>query len=338
MVLMAALAGVIAGCGSDSGGGGGSGDKTLGISLPYVTNDFFVALNAQTREEAKKAGWGLLSTTDAKQQVDQQVTDVSNLIDQGATGLVLDPGDSSGIVPALNYAAKQDVPVVLVDVGATGGKAYMTVTTDNAKAAAIACGQMIKSLAAANVKGGTVLELQGDLASDAGRQRSDGFQQCMKQKAPDVKIVSKPTKWQGQAAADATQTVIGQQDIAGIYMASDCAMQAPVQSVLKQAGKTATSGQKGHIILGAVDGCPPSLKAISAGSMDFTVEQPIVEYGKRVTHFLDAAVAGKQQKEGPDGFGGTISKAPTGLIDNVPATLVTKADVTSPKLWANTLK
>jgi ribose transport system substrate-binding protein len=338
-MALAVIAAAATGCGSSSSSSSGSaGSKTMGISLPYVTNDFFVALNAQTRAEAKKDGWKLLASTDAKQKVDQQVTDVTNLIDQGATGLVLDPGDSSGIVPALNYAAKQGVPVVLVDVGATGGKAYMTVTTNNAKAAETACGQLVKSLTAQNVTAGTVLELQGDLASDAGRQRSDGFESCMKQKAPNIKIVAKPTKWQAAAAADATQTVLSQQKIDGIYLASDCAMQAAVQAALKQAGKTATVGAPGHVVLGAIDGCPPSLAAIKAGTMDFTVEQPIVKYGQRVVHWLDQAKKNAQPKVGPDGFGGQIVTAPTGLLDYVPATLVTKVNVDSPELWGNTIK
>lgn len=337
VALVAALG--IGGCGSDSEGAassGGGGDKTLGISLPYVTNDFFVALDSITQAQAKSDGWKVLASTDAKQKVDQQVTDVTNLISRGVTGLVIDPADSAGIVPALNAAEKDDIPVVLVDVGATGGKAYMTVTTDNAKAGEQACQQMIKSLK--GVSGATVLELQGDLASDVGRARTDGFESCMRQNAPDIKIVAKPTKWQGPAAADAAQTVLAQQQIDGIYMQSDCAMQAPVQSVLKQAGKTAKVGEPGHIVLGAIDGCPPSLDAITAGTLDFTVEQPIVAYAGRVTSFLDAALAGKPQQEGPDGKGGEIVKAPTGLQDNVPATLVTKSNVDDPDRWGRKIK
>lgn len=339
-VGLAAAALALAGCGGDEGGaaGGGSQDKVLGISLPYVTNDFFVALNDITRKRAQAGGWDVLETTDAKQKVDQQVTDVNNLIARGVTGLALNPGDSSGIVPALNAAEKADVPVVLMDVGATGGKAYMTVTTDNRKAGEQACRQMAKSLKRAGVTSGTVLELQGDLASDVGRARTDGFEQCMKSEAPNIEIVAKPTKWQGPAAADATQTVLAQQPIDGIYMQSDCAMLAPVQAAMKQAGKLASVGAENHIVLGGIDGCPPSLDAIEKGTLDFTVEQPIVGYAERVNKYLDAALKGVEQKLGPDGEGGTIVKAPTGLMDVVPATLVTKANAADPERWGRQIK
>jgi ribose transport system substrate-binding protein len=330
---LAAAALAVGGCGSGDDGGGGSGDKTLGVSLPYVTNDFFVALNEITRQEAKGDGWNVLETTDAKQKVDQQVTDVNNLISRGITGLALNPGDSSGIVPALNAAEKADVPVVLMDVGATGGKAYMTVTTDNRKAGEQACKQTAKLLKEAGKESGTVLELQGDLASDVGRARTEGFDECMKQEAPNIKIVAKPTKWQGAAAADATQTVLAQQDIDAIYMQSDCGMQAPVQAAMRQAGKLVPAGEDGHIVLGAIDGCPPSLKAIEDGTLDFTVEQPIVGYAKRVTKYLSEAIDGVKQKVGPDGDGGRIVEAPTGLMNIVPATLVTKENAADPERW-----
>jgi len=333
-VGLAAAALAVGGCGGDDeGAGGGSEDKILGISLPYVTNDFFVALNEITRQQGEKAGWDVLETTDAKQKVDQQVTDVNNLLSRGVTGLALNPGDSSGIVPALNAAEEDGVPVVLMDVGATGGKAYMTVTTDNRKAGELACQQMVKALTDAGVKSGTVLELQGDLASDVGRARTEGFEECMKQQAPDTEIVAKPTKWQGPAAADATQTVLAQQQIDGIYMQSDCAMLAPVQATMRQAGKLVPAGEPDHIVLGGIDGCPPALTAIEDGTLDFTVEQPIVAYAERVTRFLDEALEGVEQKVGPDGDGGQIVEAPTGLMDIVPATLVTKDNVDAPDRW-----
>lgn len=322
------------GCGSDDGdNGSGSEDKILGISLPYVTNDFFVALNEITRNEASENGWNVLETTDAKQKVDQQVTDVNNLISRGITGLALNPGDSSGIVPALDAAEKAGVPVVLMDVGATGGHAYMTVTTDNRRAGEMACEQMVKLFKEQDRMSGTVLELQGDLASDVGRARTEGFEECMKQKAPDVEIVAKPTKWQGPAAADATQTVLAQQEIDGIYMQSDCAMQAPVLAAMRQANKLVPAGDPGHIVVGGIDGCPPSLEAIEKGELDFTIEQPIVDYAKRVTKYLNEALEGVEQEVGPDGEGGEIVEAPTGLMDIVPAILVTKENADDPERW-----
>lgn len=340
------LASAAAGCGgsssksSQTATGAAAQKKVFGFSMPFLTNEFFIALNDITVKKLKADGWKILPTTNANQQPDKQITDVQNLIASGATALAVDPFDSSGIVPALNAAEKKDVPVVLVDVGADGGEAYMSVRADNKKAGATVCDQMGKELAKANggTAQGTVLELQGELSSVAGLDRTNGFEDCMKKKYAGVKIVGKPTHWQGPAAADATQTVVGTEKIDGIYMQSDCGMLAPVLSVLKQAGKRAKVGEAGHIILGAIDGCPPSLDHIRNGDLDFTVDQPLVQYGQRVSYFLDSALKGKRFKTGPDGFGGHIVTAPTGLEDLIPASLVTKENVDSPKLWGNQAK
>lgn len=336
--LAAAIAlSTLAACGS-SDGGGVSGEKVAGVSVFSLSNQFLASEAQLTQSSLKTNGWSTKPTRDAKASVDQQVTDVNNLIAAGATGLIIDPADSSGIVPALKSAERAKVPVVLVDVGATGGKAYMTVRVDNTKAAAQVCEEMGKQLTEAGKDKGTVLELQGILAQQAGRERTKGFDDCMAKNYPNIKIVRQPTDWDAQKAADATQTVTSSQQIDAIYMQSDCAMLTGVLSALKQAGKDAPAGSKGHIILGALDGCPASLTAIRGGQMDFTVEQPLVKYAELAAKFLTDAAAGKKITVGPDGNGGEIVKAPTGYENIVPATLVTKSNVEDETLWGNAAK
>ncbi|MEI7447753.1 MAG: substrate-binding domain-containing protein, partial [Burkholderiales bacterium] len=149
---------LLAACGSDSessdttasggssettaAGGGGAKLGKAGVSVFSLSNEFLASEAKLAAAALGAGGWEALPPVDAKASVDQQVTDVNNLIAAGVAGLVIDPADSAGIVPALNAAEKAGVPVVLVDVGASGGKAYMTVRVDNAAAAAQVCDQM----------------------------------------------------------------------------------------------------------------------------------------------------------------------------------------------------
>jgi ribose transport system substrate-binding protein len=329
---------VLSGCGSSSSTQAQT-QKVLGISLPFLSNEFFIVLDKLMEKDLKADGWRILPFSNANQKVDQQITDVNNLIAEGATALIVDPFDSSGIIPALNAADKAHVPVVLVDVGATGGKAYMSVHSDNKQAGGQVCDQMGKVLGQKNGSpSGTVLELQGDLSGVAGLDRTSGFEDCMKAKYPAVRVIARPTHWNGTEAANATQTIVATQSIDAIYAQSDCGMAAPVIATLKQAGKLVPVGQSGHIVIGAIDGCPPTLDAIRNGTLDFTVEQPIVSYAQRCAYFLDAALKGKNFGAGQDGFGGQMVTAPTGLEDLPPLTLVTKDNVEDPNLWGNQAK
>lgn len=342
-VVVATTAVALAGCSSGNGGEGGTeagsgGDRVVGMSMPYLTNQFMVSLNDTTVAALEGEGFEVLSTTDANSQPDKQVQDVRNLIAAGAKALAIDPFDSGAIVAALSAAEEAGVPVVLVDVGASGGSPFMTVRADNVGAAATVCEEIGQRLQERYGEArGSVLELQGELSSVAGQDRTQGFEECMAEKFPDVEVIAQPTNWDGTRAANAAQTVVNSRDIDAIYLQSDCGMLAPVQSVLSQAGKTTAVDDPDRIIIGAIDGCPTTLAAIRDGQVDFTVEQPLNAYGQRTAFYLDAALAGETFSPGDDGFGGEIVETETGSLENlVPATLVTAENVDAAELWGNT--
>lgn len=311
---------------------------TAGVSVFSLANEFLASEAKLAAAALGAGGWDVRPPVDAKASVDQQVTDINNLIAAGVTGLVIDPADSAGIVPALNAAEKAGVNVVLVDVGASGGKAYMTVRVDNAAAAAQVCDQMGKLLTDAGKSKGTVLQLQGMLAQEAGQQRTSGFDECMAQKYPDITIIRQPTDWDAKKAADAVQTVVSSQNIDAVYMQSDCALLAGVQSALEQIGKSAPKGDPNHIILGAIDGCAAALDAIRAGTLDFTVEQPLVTYAELSAKYLTDAANGVQPTEGPAKPSGKIVKNVTGYEHILDAVLVTDQNVEDPNRWGNAAK
>lgn len=344
---------LLAACGSDSessdttasGGssettaaGGGAKLGKAGVSVFSLSNEFLASEAKLAAAALGEAGWEALPPVDAKASVDQQVTDINNLIAAGVAGIVIDPADSAGIVPALNAAEKAGVPVVLVDVGASGGKAYMTVRVDNAAAAAQVCDQMGKMLTEAGKPNGTVLQLQGILAQQAGQQRTSGFDECMAKNYPDIKIIRQPTDWDAKKAADATQTVVSSETVDAIYMHSDCALLTGVLSALKQIDRLAPKGDPDHIILGAIDGCAAALDAIRAGTLDFTVEQPLVTYASLSAKYLTDAANGVQPTEGPAAPSGKIVKNVTGYEHILDAVLVTDQNVEDADRWGNAAK
>ncbi len=257
MVLAFTLAAAmtLAACGGDDdggGGGGGGGDGgggslDLGLSIPFLSTPFFVVMTDQVEAETEAAGIEMLEPTNADQDSGQQITDVRTLVDQGATGILAGLVDAGAIGPALDYAESQDVPVVVVDDKPSQGKVFMTVPADNAGMGAQACEVMGKDL-----KGkGTVLSLQGELAATNGRDRTDGFNECMADKYPDIKIIERPTKWQTPLAANQAQTVVtSTPDLNGIYMQDDSVMLSAVLQVLKRAGKDAKVGEPGRLDFG----------------------------------------------------------------------------------------
>jgi simple sugar transport system substrate-binding protein/ribose transport system substrate-binding protein len=113
---------------------------------------------------------------------------------------------------------------------------------------------------------------------------------------------------------------------------------APTLQVLKSKGKLIPTGQPGHIAIVSNDGIPQEYAAIKSGQIDATVSQPADLYAQYALYYAKAALAGKTFKPGPTDHGSVIVTYGDGnLEDQLPAPLVTKANVDDKSLWGNTL-
>ena len=304
-----------------------------GLSNSFLSSPFFVVLTSLTTQNAREAGLTWLQPTDAQSDPGKQIADIQTLVNSGARGLIVVPRDSDAIGPALTYAASRKVPVIALDVSVHTGKAAMTVRADNVRMAWSAC----EAVGAAIAEKGRVLELQGDLLNSSGRERTDGFEHCMKEKYPQIEVIPRPTRWEQARAADATQTILTvHPDIAAIYMESGSIMLPGVLSVLHQVERQRSSGQPHKIYLIAIDGSPYELAKIRTGELDATVSQPLDLYARLGVEYLRRAVKGEQFVEGPTPHGSRIVKNDAGnLEDLLPSPVVTKQNVNDPHLWGN---
>ena len=304
-----------------------------GLSSSFLSSPFFVVLTSLTTQTAREAGLTWLQPTDAQSDPGKQISDIQTLVNSGAKGLIVVPRDSDAIGPALAYAASRKVPVIALDVSVHTGKAAMTVRADNIGMAWSAC----EAVGAAIAGKGRVLELQGDLLNSSGRERTDGFEHCMKRMYPQIEVIARPTRWEQARAADATQTILTvHPDIAAIYMESGSIMLPGVLSVLHQAERQQTPQQRHKIFLIAIDGSPYELAKIRSGELDATVSQPLDLYARLGVEYLRRAVKGEQFVEGATPHGSLIVKNPAGnLEDLLPSPVVTKQNVNNPHLWGN---
>ena len=265
----------------------------------------------------------------------KQITDIHNLIAQGARGIILVPTDSNAIVPGIDFAASKNVPVVVIDIGPGGGKTAMIVRANNLRMGEDAAKWLAKAVGGK----GSVLSMMGDQATTNGRDRTTGFDDYMKKNYPDIKVIEQPTYWKTDKATAVAQTVVSSTpDLAGIYMQSDSVMLAGVLNVLKSAGRLKAVGEPGHIFLISIDGTPFALEKIREGMLDAAVSQPLNLYVKYGLEYLQAAVAGKSFSLGPTDHESTIVDFKGNPMDLLPAPVVTKDSASDPDLWGNHLK
>jgi ribose transport system substrate-binding protein len=329
----AALAACVAGIAA-SGGAQAADAGKIGLGLPLLTSPFWQSYNNYLPKYAKEMGLDILAPVNSNGDPAQQITDMNNLLNLGAKGIAVGPLDSAAISRALDAAAAKNVPVVAVDVAPTQGKVAMVVRADNRAYGDKACKYIGE-----HVKSGKVVQIMGDLASVNGRDRSEAFRACMKN-YPGLSVLEIPAAWKGDVAATALDSLLtANPDVKAIYMQAGGVYLSPTLQTLRRKQMLFPAGDAKHVVIVSNDGIPQEFEAIRRGDIDATISQPADAYAKYGLFYIKAALAGQTFKPGPTDHGSNIVQLAPGMLeDQLPAPLVTKANVDDKALWGNTVK
>ncbi|WP_026360042.1 sugar ABC transporter substrate-binding protein [Amycolatopsis nigrescens] len=342
MINAAAAASVLAlavsGCGStkdasapaqNSGGGG-----KAGATVPLLTSPFWQAYNNYVPKMAQELGVDALPTVNANSDPTKLITDMNNLLNQNVKGMVVTPLDSAAVVAGLNQAERKGVPVVAVDVAPESGKVAMVVRADNKAYGVKACEAIGEK-----VSNGKVVQIMGDLASVNGRERSEAFRACMTTKFPAVQVLEVPADWKADKAASGLEGVLtSNPDLKAVYMQAGGVYLAPTLQALQRKNMSFPVGDPKHVVLVSNDGIPQELDAIRKGELDATVSQPADDYAKYGMYWLKKAMAGETFQPGPTDHNSTVVESRPGILeDQLPAPVVTRANVDDKALWGNNL-
>lgn len=306
----------------------------VGLGLPLLTSPFWESYNNYLPKYAKQMGIDILAPVNSNNDPAQQITDMNNMVNLGAKGIVVGPIDSAAISRALDSAAAKDVKVVAVDVAPTQGKVAMVVRADNRAYGTNACKYIGE-----HVKSGKVVQIMGDLASVNGRDRSEAFRACLKN-YPNLSLLEIPAAWKGDVAATALDSLLtANPDVKAIYMQAGGVYLSPTLQTLRRKQMLFPVGNAKHIVIVSNDGIPQEYDAIRRGDIDATISQPADLYAKYGLYYIKAALEGKTFKPGPTDHDSTIVQLSPGVLeDQLPAPLVTKTNVDDKNLWGNTVK
>ncbi|WP_035803805.1 sugar ABC transporter substrate-binding protein [Kitasatospora mediocidica] len=327
------LAGFATACNRGSSSDTAAGGKPkLGIDLPRADTDFWNSYAQYIKSDASSQGLNTLPVSNSQNDITKLVSNVQVFENTGAKAVVMAPQDTGAIASTLDTLASKKIPVISVDTRPDKGQVYMVVRADNKAYGTKACEFLGKQLGGK----GKVAELQGDLTSINGRDRSEAFAACMKSEFPGIQVIELATNWDGAVASSKLQTTLAQNpDLNGIYMQAGGAFLQSTLALLQQKSLLKPAGQPGHITIVSNDGIPQEFDAIRQGQIDATVSQPADLYAKYALFYAEAAAEGKTFQAGPTDHNSTIISLPNGLEDQLPAPLVTKDNVDDKSLWGN---
>jgi len=234
----------------------------IGLAVSTLNNPFFVDLRDGALEEAKKAGLSI-TVADAQNDPNRQLSQVENFIEQGVSIILVNPCDSTAIVPAIKAANRAKIPVITVDRGADGGEVVCHIASDNVQGGQMA-GEFLAKLIGNK---GKVVELEGIPGTSAARDRGKGFNEVMK-KYPNIKIVARQEAGFDRAKGMTVMENIlqAQPEIDGIFCHND-------EMALGALRAIDAAGRLSAIKIVGFDATDDAVKSVKDGKMVATVAQ-----------------------------------------------------------------
>jgi ABC-type sugar transport system substrate-binding protein len=309
-----------------------SGQVTVGVDLTYNNTAFWAAYINYEQQYAQQMHIKLLGPLLAAANASLQNQQIEQLVNEGAKAIIVNPETATSLGPAISYATAHHVQLVSVDTIVGVGHVYIVVRASNTLYGQDAC-----AFISSKVKSGDVLDLEGDLTSSNGADRTDAFDSCMAANDPGVKILKDPTVWTDATAVTDAQNAVNAYgpQLKAIY-SQWSSPDTGILPLLK--GKNLGPGSANPVLVVSDDGVPFEMCDISNGSVSASQSQPANLYAQyALTYAADAAkgvtLSAGQPGGGAPALANVTYQGDTNLADPIVAPFVTK---TATKLSVNT--
>jgi ABC-type sugar transport system substrate-binding protein len=293
---------------------------SIGVDLTYNDTAFWAAYINYETQYAAQLHIKLIGPLLAAANASLQNTQIEDLVNEGAKAIIVNPETATSLGPAITYAANHHVQLISVDTIVGVGKVYMVVRASNVLYGLDACAYI-----SSKVKSGYVLDLEGDLTSSNGADRTNAFNACMAANDPSVHILKDPTVWTESTAVSDAQTAVNAygSSLKAIY-SQWSSPDTGILPLLKSKNLT------GKVLLVSDDGVPFEMCDIGNGSLDASQSQPANLYAYWALKYALDAANGVKLAAGQPGGGAPALQVVSyagdqNLGDPIVAPFVTKA-------------
>lgn len=319
-----------AGCSSKAPGSANasstnSGPIKIGVALTYNNTAFWAAYIQYEQQFAQQDGVTLLGPELAGADASLQNQQIETLVNEGARAIIVNPETATSLGPAISYAQAHNVQLVSVDTIVGTGHVYMVVRASNTLYGQDACAYI-----ASKVKSGYVINLEGDLSSSNGGDRSNAFNDCMAKNDPGITVLKDPTAWNESTAVTDVQNAVNA--YGGQLKAIYSQWSSPDTGILPmlQSKGYGAVGSANHVIVVSDDGVAFEMCDIQHGTLDASQSQPADLYAKYALQYAIDAAKGVQLSAGQPGGGAPALEnvtynGDTNLADPIVAPFVTNS-------------
>ncbi len=254
----------------------GEAKKSIGLVMKTLTNPFFVEMEKGARRAEKELGITLIVKTAAQEtSIEQQIQLVEDLVAEKVDAIVIAPGDSQRLVPALKKAADAGIKIVNIDnrldpeaVKQAGLKPIPFISVDN-EAGAYKAGQYLVH----DINVPTELAvLEGIRSADNAKQRVQGARRAFLENKQVKVVASETANWKIDEGYSVTKEIFAKHPNVKLMFAANDMMAIGAIKYLQESGKT-------QVRVAGYDALDEALAEIKSGHLLATIDQQASEQG-----------------------------------------------------------
>jgi ribose transport system substrate-binding protein len=261
----------------------GSGKRVIAVIPKGVSHFFWQSVHAGAEAAGRDFNVEIVwNGPAAETDYAGQINIVEDSINRRVDGIVLAPSHGDALVPIVERAARERIPLVVFDSGINTDQYVAYIATDNRQGGVVGAERLAEKLGGK----GKVAILGVKAGSVSTDQREQGFQDTIKQKYPGIEIVAFLYGEADRAKSldRATDILTAHPDLNGIFASNESSTVGAVQAIKQK-------GLAGKVVLVGFDSSPNLIDDLKAAAIDSLVLQNPFKMGyesvKAVVEKLD---------------------------------------------------
>jgi ribose transport system substrate-binding protein len=283
LVLFASL--LISAC--NRGESAKSSQKTIAVIPKGVSHSFWQTVKAGADAAGKDLNVKIIWKGPAQETAySEQINIVEDMINQRVDGIVLAPSHGDSLVPMVERAQREGIPVTIFDSGISTQNYLSYVSTDNRQGGVVAARRMGEKLGGKG-KAAILGVKKGSVSTD---EREDGFRETIQKEFPGITLV--PIIFYGEANAAkslaVTEDVLtSHSDLTGLFASNESSTVGAVRAIRQR-------NLVGKVTLVGFDATADLVANVREGAIDSLVLQNPFKMGYEGVKTIVDKVSGKQ--------------------------------------------
>jgi ribose transport system substrate-binding protein len=237
-----------------------------------MTHEFWKSIHAGAARAAQELGVEIIWKGPQKEDDRaQQITVVEDVISRGVKGIVLAPLDDRALTSPVRDAARENIPVIIIDSGLQGQDYISFVATDNYKGGVLAArrlGELLKGK-------GDIFLIRYQEGSASTMERERGFLETVQKEFPGLTLLVKD-QYAGattETALQLAENLLGRfPKVQGIFCPNESSTFGTLRALQEY-------GLAGKIFFVGFDSSPKLIQALSDGQINGLIHQNPVKMG-----------------------------------------------------------